>query len=124
MYSIVFPVLPVTFGTCLHLRTVLSGSQHMHSTKLPSMQHMAGTRPLHTPQDSSYLLPPSHHQDKSVEWNQTLSQLKHSIQQVREDLGLAGVAAGHLSGGQGQAEDDTLSEHSALSRRDLSYVVS
>ena len=55
----------------------------------------------------------------NMQWNHTLSQLKHSIQQVRDELGLREHGE-RRSKVQEEDHNDTASECSTLSRGDLS----
>ena len=90
-----------------------------HTPSHPHPYHTPTTLPQHTHLDSS-------------QWNTALSELRHSIRQVRQDLGLKpderqnglsaqnDILSGHsVSYSRGHEDDSELSEHSLLSRGDL-----
>ena len=89
-------------------------SSHVHR-ELPS---------VHFSTSSDSYKQPRYHQDPNInissvpilashqegsQWNSTLSQLKHSIQQVKDDLGV------------GENDDESITDHSIFSRGDLSH---
>lgn len=75
------------------------------------------TLPVHRSLSSVSVLPPA---QKGEDWNQTLKDLKHSIQQVRKDLSLKHQETTYKKTGKIQEEEDE-SNYSTFSRGDLSH---
>ena len=107
----------------------LNASAALDLSKLGSLRPQVAT-PLPRNLTSSPLRPSSQLQLDSSNWNHTLSELRHSIRQVKEELAAGNQKGQHGRGhktsrgdkGQSSNSDDDLdiSERSVLSRSDLS----